>query len=142
VNIVQHPQGRRKEVSLHDNKVGYVYDKVIRYSADTEPGSSGSPVFNNQWELVALHHAGWATDDGGAENEGVRLAAIVEHLLGDNAESSAITDLIPAPGDSGGPGGGNTRVVRGDDHGDGAGGNRVVIELPEKFGTLRVRLDG
>ena len=25
---------------------------------DTSPGSSGSPVFNDQWEIVALHHSG------------------------------------------------------------------------------------
>jgi hypothetical protein len=87
VNIIQHPRGRSQEVSLHDNKVTYVYDRVIRYRADTEPGSSGSPVFNNQWELVALHHAGWAEDDGTATNEGVRLAAIVAYLLGGEHEA-------------------------------------------------------
>ena len=27
------------------------------YSTDTEAGSSGSPVFNDQWEVVALHHS-------------------------------------------------------------------------------------
>lgn len=31
--------------------------KVARYRADTEGGSSGSPVLNNEWNLVALHHA-------------------------------------------------------------------------------------
>jgi hypothetical protein len=40
VNIIQHPRGRRKEISLHDNKVNYVYDVGIRYTADTEGGSS------------------------------------------------------------------------------------------------------
>ncbi len=27
-------------------------------TTDTAPGSSGSPVFNDQWEVVALHHMG------------------------------------------------------------------------------------
>jgi V8-like Glu-specific endopeptidase len=81
VNIIQHPKGRRKELTLHDNKVTYVYDKGIRYTADTEPGSSGSPVFNNEWDLVALHHAGWSEADGAAVNEGIRIAAIVEFLI-------------------------------------------------------------
>jgi endonuclease G, mitochondrial len=36
------------------------------YEADTEPGSSGSPVFNDRWEVVALHHSGVpATDSQG-----------------------------------------------------------------------------
>ena len=88
VNIIQHPQGRRKEISLHDNKVSYVYDKAIRYSADTEGGSSGSPVFNNQWSLVALHHAGWVHRDGSANNEGIRINAIVDFLIQQNKQQS------------------------------------------------------
>ena len=81
VNIIQHPRGRRKEVALHDNKVKRVKDKVVWYTTDTEPGSSGSPVFNNAWDLVALHHAGWFEADGSTTNEGVRMAAIVSHLI-------------------------------------------------------------
>lgn len=91
VNIIQHPQGRKKELSLHDNKVNYVYDVAIRYTADTEGGSSGSPVFNNQWNLVALHHAGWADANGNATNEGIRIKAIVDFL---NAQNLADSDLV------------------------------------------------
>lgn len=82
VNIIQHPRGRKKEVALHDNKVTRVRAEVIKYSTDTEPGSSGSPVFNNNWDLVALHHAGVNNDDGTATNEGIRISAIVDHILG------------------------------------------------------------
>jgi V8-like Glu-specific endopeptidase len=59
VFIIQHPNGESKKVSLLNNRMmirnedsGYLY-----YEADTEPGSSGSPVFNRQWEVVALHHS-------------------------------------------------------------------------------------
>ena len=62
VNIIQHPRGRPKEVALQDNRVVKVDHVVVHYSCDTEPGSSGSPVFDNQWRLVALHHASVATD--------------------------------------------------------------------------------
>lgn len=79
-SIIQHPAGRRKEIALHNNEVTHVKDKVIHYRTDTEPGSSGSPVFNNRWQLVALHHAGWFEPDGRATNEGIRIAAIVEKL--------------------------------------------------------------
>ena len=58
VNIIQHPNGRPKELSLRDNTVTAIQPDFIQYQADTEPGSSGSPVFNDQWQLVALHHSG------------------------------------------------------------------------------------
>ena len=89
VNIIQHPRGRRKEISLHDNKVNYVYDVGIRYTADTEGGSSGSPVFNNEWNLVALHHAGWQDNEGNATNEGIRINAIVAFLMEQNSTESS-----------------------------------------------------
>lgn len=38
----------------------------LHYRTDTAPGSSGAPVFNDQWQVVALHRAGvWATNDAG-----------------------------------------------------------------------------
>lgn len=87
VTIVQHPRGRPKEVALRDNRVVQADGVVIQYSCDTEPGSSGSPVFNNQWKPVALHHASVLTEGpegrallsgapGRYLNEGIRLSAI------------------------------------------------------------------
>ncbi|MDJ0851772.1 MAG: trypsin-like peptidase domain-containing protein [Myxococcota bacterium] len=89
VNIIQHPRGRPKEIAIHENKTVSVLDRVIRYRTDTEPGSSGSAVFNNDWELVALHHAGHKRADGTALNEGIRMAAIVSHLTRESAAESA-----------------------------------------------------
>lgn len=57
-NIIQHPGGNPQQVALRDNKVVDSLEHFIRYEADTQPGSSGSPVFNDQWQLVALHHSG------------------------------------------------------------------------------------
>ncbi|MGC1309427.1 MAG: LamG-like jellyroll fold domain-containing protein [Phormidesmis sp.] len=59
VIIVQHPKGRRKQVVLNNNRVvaNGLYKDFLRYEADTDYGSSGSPVFNASWELVGLHHA-------------------------------------------------------------------------------------
>lgn len=57
-NIIQHPAGDPQQVALRDNKVVKSLEHFIHYEADTQPGSSGSPVFNDQWELVALHHSG------------------------------------------------------------------------------------
>lgn len=55
--IVQHPKGRRKQIVLNNNEIIGLYKNYLRYEADTDYGSSGSPVFNNRWELVGLHHA-------------------------------------------------------------------------------------
>ncbi len=88
VNIIQHPRGRPKEIALQENRVARVDNLVLQYYCDTEPGSSGSPVFNNRWQLLALHHASVMTDepepspypDGSGKvrylNEGIRLSAI------------------------------------------------------------------
>jgi len=84
VTIVQHPRGERKQVALRENRIVDVVDEMLHYQADTEPGSSGSPVFNDQWEVVALHHASVPAADGAATggviNEGIRISQIVGHL--------------------------------------------------------------
>ncbi len=120
VNIVQHPNGEPKQVVLRQNRVLDVYEDFVHYTADTSPGSSGSPVYNDQWEVVALHHSGVPrrdaagrvlTRDGtfwrpGLEpdwiaNEGVRISRIVNdlekrRLKGDAAAlRSQLFDLAP-----------------------------------------------
>ena len=82
VTIIQHPSGQRKQVALRENRIVDVVDEMLHYRADTEPGSSGSPVFNDQWECVALHHAGVAseTEPGKFINEGIRVSQIIGHL--------------------------------------------------------------
>lgn len=57
VNIVQHPRGAPKQVALRNNLVAALNDKDLAYYTDTEGGSSGSPVTNDAWEVVALHKA-------------------------------------------------------------------------------------
>ncbi|GAA0810184.1 trypsin-like serine peptidase [Spirilliplanes yamanashiensis] len=82
VNIVQHPQGRAKEIAVRHNLLLSVDDATtLTYGTDTEPGSSGSPVFNDDWELVALHHAGGGDAPGRlVGNRGIRISAIVRHV--------------------------------------------------------------
>jgi endonuclease G len=58
INIVQHPRGELKQLVIRENRLLDLLENFAHYEADTEPGSSGSPVFNDQWELVALHHCG------------------------------------------------------------------------------------
>lgn len=90
--IIQHPRGEKKKVGLYRNEVRYVDDEVIQYLTDTEVGSSGSPVFDQRWELIALHHQ-WVTgDEANAKgvppgeapakvlNQGVRIERVIAEL--------------------------------------------------------------
>jgi endonuclease G, mitochondrial len=58
LTIVQHPSGERKQICVRENRLLKRSDDVLWYSTDTLGGSSGSPVFNNDWFVVALHHSG------------------------------------------------------------------------------------
>ena len=58
VNIIQHPKGYYKQVALRNNLLTFRTDRALLYETDTEVGSSGSPVYNDRWEVVALHHYG------------------------------------------------------------------------------------
>lgn len=89
VNIVQHPDGDYKQIVIRENRLVTRLDTVLHYMADTLPGSSGSPVFNDQWELVALHHWGEPFRESALPtgeklskdlNEGIRISAIVRTL--------------------------------------------------------------
>lgn len=82
--IIGHPSGRDLEISLQDNYLVACNDTFVHYRTPTEPGSSGSPVFEpNGWEVVALHHRGTNMmkridgQDGFYEaNEGVSIMRI------------------------------------------------------------------
>lgn len=64
VMVIQHPYGREKEISRVDSEIAQATQVVLHYYADTEPGSSGSPVFNkNGKKIIALHHAGQCRDE-------------------------------------------------------------------------------
>ena len=34
------------------------YEKCIRHDCDTLPGNSGSPIFNSENQVIAIHNAG------------------------------------------------------------------------------------
>jgi V8-like Glu-specific endopeptidase len=58
---------------------------LVHYRTPTEPGSSGSPVFDDQWRLVAIHHKGSSNlpklngKPGTYEaNEGINILAIAD----------------------------------------------------------------
>jgi endonuclease G len=103
VTIVQHPNGQPKQIAIHASQIVTLAPdltpanpaRFIHYSTDTEPGSSGAPVFNDQWQVAAIHHkAVPAPDSDPADpvwlaNEGVRVSAIFNLLERNRFESES-----------------------------------------------------
>jgi V8-like Glu-specific endopeptidase len=60
VYVVGHPRGSGLQISLQDCRLLDIdeSERLVHYRTPTDQGSSGSPVFNGKWEVVALHHGG------------------------------------------------------------------------------------
>jgi len=85
VPIIQHPDGMPKQICIGHNSLQYINDNRIQYLTDTMPGSSGSPVFNSNWELIGLHsRGGWIaeprTGNTYFRNEGIHIQIIKDFL--------------------------------------------------------------
>jgi len=104
--IIQYPEGREKQIALRANEIiNLDLPKVIIYASDTAQGSSGAPVFNNEWQVIAMHSAGVAKKNANDEyvdqfdqviepvngkidgsrvvwvsNRGIRASSIMEYL--------------------------------------------------------------
>jgi V8-like Glu-specific endopeptidase len=81
VFLIGHPGGGPKEVAFAQNEVTYIRKHLIRYSVDTMVGSSGAPVFDWRFSLIAMHHRG---DEEQTYNEGILISHIkpaIDHLL-------------------------------------------------------------
>jgi endonuclease G len=160
LTIVQHPKGERKQICVRENKLlKYSEDgPYVWYQTDTISGSSGSPVFNNSWQVVALHHSSvpdtrrvggkdrWLTKDGKLwtpemgddavawkANEGIRVSKIVAHLSTKHAAHPLARAVLTATEAraSLGVGGGETLVdpTQIQVRTDGSGNMRVLIPV-------------
>lgn len=104
LNVIHHPGGDRKRVSIRENRMVAQDDLWLRYTSDTKRGSSGAPVFNDQWEMVALHHGGVARRDeaGNKLTHGGEIwteamgAAAVEYVANEGARVSRIVRALRA----------------------------------------------
>jgi V8-like Glu-specific endopeptidase len=95
VTIIQHPNGGLKQIGLTANEVVNIFEDRLHYMTDTLPGSSGSPVFNDDWQVIAIHRAGGnlvknRRGDRIFANEGVLMRGIMSlplfsGLIADNA---------------------------------------------------------
>lgn len=123
LNIIQHPSGAPKRVALRQNRFTALLERYMHYETDTMPGSSGAPVFNDQWDVVCLHHSGvplldsegrvltkdgriWDQDRDDPAliqwvgNEGVRISRIVADVGRQVGETRTdLLDGFPEPAD-------------------------------------------
>ncbi|MBK5292580.1 MAG: DNA/RNA non-specific endonuclease [Acidobacteriia bacterium] len=154
LTIIQHPGGQRKQVCVRENQLLKIEGNVILYATDTLGGSSGSPVFNNSWQVVALHHSGVPDKDKKGNiltvdgkifdssmdesrikwiaNEGIRVSRIVATLKAAHATNPLLKPIFdgataPLPESStaaAGAGGSSVQVV------PQAAGSSVTLNIP------------
>ncbi len=116
VSLVQHPGGSPKECSIRENQLIKILPTTLIYKSDTAPGSSGSPVFNDSWQVVGLHHSAVPDKDAKGQilgkngkplppgasddqvrwlgNEGVRISCIVESIRQYAPKSDLIAEFL------------------------------------------------
>lgn len=91
--LVQHPGGSPKQY-VKDCKVFFelvrgrkTVEKLdYKHECDTKGGSSGSPIFDNNMKMVALHHYGFKRTERVKKNRAVAIFKILEHLESNNIE--------------------------------------------------------
>jgi len=87
VNIVQHPRGLPKRIAVRNNLLTSADADTIRYFTDTDSGSSGSPVCDDNWRVIGLHRGAQFVDgvtyQGKASayvNFGSQIQAVLDDL--------------------------------------------------------------
>lgn len=93
IAIIQHPDGAPLQVAMRDNSLVYQDGNIIQYLTNTDYGSSGSPVFNDNWHVIALHSKRVKDPDitdatVWYRNQGTRIEAILKN--------SQIAALMPS----------------------------------------------
>jgi hypothetical protein len=98
LNIAQHPNGGALRLAIRNNfyvKSGATSD-FVRYQTDTEPGASGSPVCDDRWNVVALHHASVAVPKQTVPQEVLQGQPVEVQLLNEAVTLSAVLASLPA----------------------------------------------
>jgi virginiamycin B lyase len=75
VHLIHHPFGLDKQLEPNV-PVTFVSEEEVGYLAATRPGSSGAPVFNRAWQMVALHRASVTFQQSGLLLQRVRSVGI------------------------------------------------------------------
>ncbi len=84
-NIVHYPLGGPMQYSLRHNEILAVDNKRFYYLSDTEEGSSGSPVFSDNWNVIGIHRAGGLLDEKTGDkvlegNQGIPFTILYEKI--------------------------------------------------------------
>lgn len=81
MHILQHPNGGSMKLSISDNGVTSANHEngKIQYITRTSGGSSGSPCFDENWNVVAIHRAE-ISKSFGSIREGVLLSSIYPRI--------------------------------------------------------------
>ena len=90
VKLISHPRGRSKEIVRRNSgivevppSIAAVRPFLLAYLADSEGGSSGSPVFLREGTgVIAIHHSGWSNRFTGEPlfNAGSLMSSIVPEI--------------------------------------------------------------
>jgi endonuclease G, mitochondrial len=81
MNILQHPEGEAMKLAITSDGITGVYQEsgLVQYVTIAKGGSSGSPCFNDEWKVIALHHAERARAFGSIR-EGILFSAIYTEI--------------------------------------------------------------
>jgi hypothetical protein len=114
--MVHHPSGRPKQLALRQNLLIKSSDAELWYATETASATSGAPIFNDSWQVVALHRGGAPARDrtgrilttdgepwieGGDETRivwracvGSRASAILSRLVATSSAHPLIVELV------------------------------------------------
>ena len=87
LNIIQHPGGAPKQIGMRNNLAASINENNLAYFTDTEGGSSGAPVCNDKWQVVALHKAATRTfgenEFQGKKTRWVNVGTRIDRIISD-----------------------------------------------------------
>ncbi|MBN3873341.1 trypsin-like peptidase domain-containing protein [Nostoc sp. JL33] len=97
IHMIEHPGGRPKEVVVFNNRLVNVYENFLEYDTDAEPGSSGSPLFNTDWQVVGIHQAA-LLDEKSKDKKikgylGIRIDSILADLKKQTSSDPKLQDF-------------------------------------------------
>jgi endonuclease G, mitochondrial len=98
MNLIQHPKGGAIQYAIRNNFFVRPGDapQFLRYQTDTEPGSSGSPVCNDAWQVVGLHHASTPVPNEQVPQEVIGGQPVTVTLLNEAIAIHCILDDLPS----------------------------------------------